>query len=351
MKISANKYVFIFLSVVVCYIAAHGVIWAFWTKDILSPKGDMTVGDQVRLSYMKAYSRPKKLTIDLPKQHSAYPLINNAEVVTIGDSFSSGGAGGVNPFYQDFIASIWDVNVANIKPLSIGMLETVVFLLESGELERLGTKHIVVESVERSCIPRFAKSIILPSKNKFDIYLEELRKSSSYKYKESGVSFINNLNFKAILYSFLYHFHRRAYFSKVDVHRLERPLFSEKDGKTLLTYCDDIDCIQDVSFESVQKLNDNLNFLQDKLKEKGIELHFMPCVDKYDLYSPYISGKVSKNPFFEYLDAQPKNYHLINTKKILSELVEKNVKDVFYGDDSHWSEIASQAISEKIQIR
>ena len=71
----------------------------------------------------------------------------------------------------------------------------------------------------------------------------------------------------------------------------------------------------------------------------------MPAVDKYNLYSPYIiSNSYPKSILFEYLDTLPKDYIFINTKKILSEQLEKGEKDIFYADDTHWSHKASEVI-------
>ena len=71
----------------------------------------------------------------------------------------------------------------------------------------------------------------------------------------------------------------------------------------------------------------------------------MPAVDKYNLYSPYItSNNYAKSMFFEYLDTLPKDYIFINSKKILSEQLEKGEKDIFYVDDTHWSYKASNIL-------
>jgi hypothetical protein len=71
----------------------------------------------------------------------------------------------------------------------------------------------------------------------------------------------------------------------------------------------------------------------------------MPAVDKYNLYRPYItSNKYKESIFFEELSMLDKKYTFINTKEILSDLLGKGIKDIFYADDTHWSYKASEAI-------
>jgi len=71
-----------------------------------------------------------------------YPDVQQATVVSIGDSFSNGGANGPNPYYQDFLATCTGVSVVNVNP-KIGFIETVLALLNSGELKRLGNPPII----------------------------------------------------------------------------------------------------------------------------------------------------------------------------------------------------------------
>ena len=98
-------------------------------------------------------------------------------------------------------------------------------------------------------------------------------------------------------------------------------------------------------------MNDNLNLLSKKFKEKGIIFYFMPAVDKYDLYSKYIiDNNYPESTFFEKLRPLKKDYRFIDTKTILLKELQKGEKDVFYSDDTHWSYKASEAIFKKIKF-
>ena len=79
-------------------------------------------------------------------------------------------------------------------------------------------------------------------------------------------------------------------------------------------------------------MNDNINEIARRLKQKGIDLILLVAVSKYDLYSDDIVGNpFPKDPLFNLLEALPKTYRLINTKAILKPLVERGEKDIFYG--------------------
>jgi hypothetical protein len=92
-------------------------------------------------------------------------------------------------------------------------------------------------------------------------------------------------------------------------------------------------------------LNDNLNRLADRLAPKGIQLVFMPVVDKYDLYYEHILDNLyPRNQFFNLLRPLPKRYRFIDTKAILADGVRMGDKDIFYVDDTHWTWKASSKI-------
>jgi len=124
-------------------------------------------------------------------------------------------------------------------------------------------------------------------------------------------------------------------------------MFSAKISNELLFYHKDLKNLKLETKNSIELLNKNFNLLADELSKKGIKLIFMPAVDKYNLYRPYIvSNTYKESIFFEYLETLPKEYIFINTKEILSKELEKGVKDIYHVDDTHWSYKASEAIIE-----
>jgi hypothetical protein len=132
---------------------------------------------------------------------------------------------------------------------------------------------------------------------------------------------------------------------------LNTPFFSVKKSKRLLFYYEDIKFIPLANEESVGSFNKNLNELALRLKKKGITFYFLPAPDKYAMYSDYIvDNPYPKSVFFELLRKQPKKYVFVDTKAILSELIKKGEKDVYYADDTHWSWKAAKKIAESLKF-
>ena len=98
---------------------------------------------------------------------------------------------------------------------------------------------------------------------------------------------------------------------------------------------------------NIKRLNEVVNYISDRLKEKNITLIFLPSPDKYDFYYDYIKnkGEFTKPLFFEKLDTYKKNYIYIDSKKLLSYSIDK---DIYFFGDTHWSPIASKIIANQI---
>jgi hypothetical protein len=159
--------------------------------------------------------------------------------------------------------------------------------------------------------------------------------------------FINTANYKAPYYALMYHFNNHA---NKDVYKfdLNESFFSVVKDRQLLVYHEDIDHISDFNDENIQKINAALNTLAEKLKTLNITLYYMPAIDKYDLYYDYIihKEKYPANPLFEKLQKEPKEYIFINTKQLFREQLQKNTKDLYFADDTHWNHKASEVISK-----
>ena len=66
-------------------------------------------------------------------------------------------------------------------------------------------------------------------------------------------------------------------------------------------------------------MNNELNTLAKRLKERGIKLIVLPCPDKLDYYYDDIANKYTKPLFFETMRSLDKDYIYIDSKKILKE--------------------------------
>ena len=150
-----------YISLNVLFLLFHSSTWFLYTKNILDIPMNKHIGDLSRLSYdiNSIQVRPYSLNT-LPMQHieSKDWNLSHVNMLTIGDSFSSGVARGVNSYYSDFIATQHELFVVNTKISNPNLaMETVISWLNSGFLDNHPTDAILIESVERSSIDRISK--------------------------------------------------------------------------------------------------------------------------------------------------------------------------------------------------
>jgi|GEM_PF-170464 len=366
-------YIWVFLALFT--IIFHMLMYYLYVGRVF-PKNSTIVGDLARMSYSIDILTNKQNKLNLEKKHIKFNEYTGekVELITIGDSFSDGAGGGLNPYYQDYIASIYNKSVLDIKVFknNKNYIESIYSLLNSGKLEDMGVKYVLIESSQRSSLERFTienintnlkdinEFLTLISNNKnhkinnlISNKIEE--DSTSWKYilnnvlakpSNNEVSIINNLNLNAFLYNLRFKIKGYGAISpQVYRERLNKDMFSAKISNELLFYHKDLKNLKLETKDSIELLNKNFNLLADELSKKGIKLIFMPAVDKYNLYRPYIvSNTYKESIFFEYLETLPKKYIFINTKGILSKELEKGVKDIYHVDDTHWSYKASETI-------
>ncbi len=363
-----KKIFYIWLILAFVVILFHPTLYYVYVGKVF-PKDGSIVGDLARMTYSIDLIDKRYVDINLERKHINHFLYNdeNIDLITIGDSFSEGAGGGKNPYYQDYIANNFNLNVLNInlEKDNKNYIETIYGLLNSGKLEEKNIKYILIESVQRRSLERFSindinrqiviedfdifkgfhQDFIKPEKN-VDLSFLQVILNMFKKTDKDEVSVINNLNQNALIYNL--RFELKGY-GKMSSHvyreKLNKDFFSTKVSNELLFYDEDLKYLNLETKENIELLNENFNILARDLLQKGIKLIFMPAVDKYNLYRPYIiSNNYKESIFFEYLETLPKEYIFINTKKILSKELENGDKDIYYADDTHWSYKASQAI-------
>lgn len=347
-----SKYVRCFVWALCAFVFFNYLIWTLFTEHLLTGRYG-TGGDLARLGYIIDSKQERWTNVDLPRKHIPARDYKGQQVdiVTIGDSFSAGKGGGRNNYYQDYIASINNLSVLNLETIEHhDPLSTAILLLNNGYLDIIKPRILVIESVERQSIDRFATEIDFTETESIDAiraFYSRPSNQSNYLEKES---FINNANLKYIYYKFAYLFSDTPT-EEVIRKQLSRNMFNVKNGSTLLFINGDTKSIGKATSKSVTKLNDNINRFSGMLQKKGITLYFMPAVDKYDLYSEYIvNNPYPKSVFFEELRTMPKQYEFIDTKKILHDAVMQGEKDIYYADDTHWSWRASELIFTQVRF-
>ena len=332
------------LSAIAAGVLFHLIIWLCFTQELLQASNHG--GDLSRVGYIAGVSYKNKPGYSLPKKHIENYQYQQGpiDMITLGDSFSNG-CGKNDPYYQDWIASLHDMNVLNIQALpQMNYLETIETLLRSGYLDLVRPKHILIQIIERNVIEQFASQANLSPTVSLDTILKYYQ-HITYENNPPQINFINVGNLKFVLYSFLRQFKDNAFFSKVYEKQLSRSLFTVKKSKSLIFMYEDFANISASTAQNVTQVNHNLNQLAGQLRGKGIQLHFMPVVDKYNLYSSEIlNNDKPQSTFFETLRKMKKEYHLIDTKEILGKEIQRGEKDIYYADDTHWSGKAPKVI-------
>lgn len=347
---------FLWIFFLTIFVMFHFLIFSYFTSKVYPTTSKTTIGDLARMSYLVNIIQERENKNDLNKIHLSQEQYHNEQIdiLTIGDSFSNGNAGGKNSYYQDYISTFYNKSVLNLNSQEINSsnnyIEIIALFANSGYLEKMGVKYVLIESVQREVLERFAKddlNFYLKSDESLENVFANLKKT--YKIEELyklKPLLINNLNFNAFLYNLKYY--TKGYGklnSSVYIEKLDKDLFTTKSPSELIFFHEDINKLSLENKERIELLNENFNKLANILNKKGIQLIFMPAVDKYNLYRPYIvSNEYKESIFFEYLSTLDKEYIFVDTKKILSDLLKDNTKDVFYADDTHWSYKASEYI-------
>jgi hypothetical protein len=333
----------------------HFFIWTLFTSKLLAPPVDHHIGDLARIGYQIPSAYLRKNEITLSKKHiDAKDYTNqDIDIITLGDSFSNADMKGKNPYYQDYISSTTGLDVLNAhkSPKVKNDIETVMLWYNSGLLDIIRPKAILIESVERLAVSRYAQNINWSITTNIKEAREDLINSTWPAPAEiQTYLFINSGNYNYIIYNTLYNFSSNAFNkSKVFKFKLDRNVFSVDSPSTLLVYKEDIQSLDSNNKENLELLNHNFNQLAQYLNEKDIKLYVMIATDKYDLYSPYmISNPHKENLFFNHLRPLNKEYIFIDTKKMLSPLLKQNGKDIYYADDTHWSYKASEHIISEV---
>ena len=352
MKSAYKKWVFSLVGIYLVFIALNLFVWKLYTEDILTFKKYYN-GGLDRMGYVVGSKHYRQPEFTLARGHieNADYRDQHVDVLTIGDSFSNVKDNGRDPLYQDWIASLHGLDVLNVQPLpGATELATAVVLLNSGYLDRVRPRFLIVETVERNCVGAYAGAFDAGQTRPL-AEVERYYRKAAYVFNPPDVGFLNTGNFKFILYSILYRFSDRAFFSDVCARDLSAPCFSVKNERRLLFYRSDVEGVPLATEQTVRLLNDHFNRVSDLLRKKGITLYFMPAADKYNMYSGYIvNNPYPKSVFFELLRAMPRRYVLVDTKAILEGEIRQGERDVYYADDTHWSWKAVKKIAESMRF-
>lgn len=132
---------------------------------------------------LRAYAKYSQDTQDIFQRYSA--ISSEIPVLTMGDSISRGRGGGVNNYWQDFLATRINKTVGFIPELSDNnMLRDAILLHNSGFLKKYKVKYLIIQTGESNAIRRFIQETDFNE----SISLEELGYLIS---KRSGGTFLD----------------------------------------------------------------------------------------------------------------------------------------------------------------
>jgi hypothetical protein len=267
------------------------------------------------------------------------------KILTIGDSFSEQG----NYGYKNYLAEKYDVLHMD-RVISGNQIQTLYGLLNGDFFEKQNIEYVILENVERSFVSNAKK--IDSSKIMMTSQLDNLVRNHKVSKGDDADAFFSKKTIQ-FPFSMLRYYFSQNYLSNRYVYNVvlsRNDLFSIKENNLLFVY-KDLSCLEENNdLVGVQKLNNVLNDLSNKLRGKKIKLIVLPAPDKYDLYYDYIADKTNfpRPLFFNHLGTLKKDYVYIDSKKILSaQLVSK--KDIYFYDDTHWSPVASKIIVDEIK--
>ena len=353
-----RRFVLGFLAVLAGFTAVNYLIWTLYTKGLLSPESQAS--DLVRLCYLVKITQQKESGIDLPQRHLEIGAFTGGRVdmVTVGDSFALGGGGGRNNYFQDYIASLNDFVVVNVpsrldrsRPGFLSPVSTLALLSNSGLLDRLKPRYVLLESVERYLPERLLNHFDFTETEDPDRLTEHYRTYRVENFASNeGVTFINAGNAKFVYYNVKDLFDVERINKNIYKTRLKAPLFSGQYGDRLYVYHEEYDNQRRLTKDGVRQINDHLNFIADELARKNITLVFMPIVDRSNLYDGFAVRPRRFSIFFEEIRKLPKRYQFIDTKAILLPELERGEKDLYFMDDTHWNPKAAKKIFETIRF-
>lgn len=254
-------------------------------------------------------------------------------ILTIGDSFSQYGPEG----YQWRLSHLAKTTVGNIKDeFFSNPIQAFVSYANAGLFS--GSQTIIVECVERHLIERL-------SSLDFNQVVDNLAQTDNHE--KDSVFPLLNMFFSWIRLSI-------GFDSPVATFDLREELFTHpKYSSTLFVYnskkTDNGDLLWDNRMKDLNAASINLRRLDEFAKEKGLKLVFLVATDKYDAYEPWISKENHPiNPTLSYLPEEP---FIINTKPYLQQLINNGQKDVYKVNNTHWSVIGADCISDLVFSR
>lgn len=292
--------------------------------------------------YNDKYNFTKFSDINLKKQ-------NKFSVFVIGDSFSEQGSAS----FHNYLNLNKNQNILHLdRNLHDNPIETLNSFIEGDVLDSIKADYIILESIEREIVKRAVEfnPKVENSIKSLNDKIEIFKSKPSKKSKSNDINdFFARKIIRVPLNYFLYQYDDNAYSERAYQVSTNKKLFSA-DKYKLLFYDDDVINLKyNNDKNSINLLNNLLNEFAVKLSKKGTKLIVLACPDKLNFYYDDIVGnkRYPKSIFFEYLKNIKKQYIFVDSKSYMRKN-SKNVKDIYFYGDTHWTPIAAKIIGNAI---
>lgn len=262
------------------------------------------------------------------------------DVLTIGDSFFEQGEFSVQAFLQKEGMEVLHIDGAyHDNPMS-----TLLALIESGFVDSLAPRAVILESVERKSLKRiedFPKyhAAQFPA-NTFPALPEKSR---------PPMKFFASSTVKAPVNALAYTVFEELPWS--EVLRLRAQMDGQSSGPSDHMYCFKNDHLAAQRYAALQqgaRMDSVFEFLGGELNRRGISLYILIAPDKYSYYYPFLEHKEKFTPplmLAELAHENHMNYTWVPAMEILSEVG----VDAYFYDDTHWTPKSAQAVAQWIQ--
>lgn len=286
-----------------------------------------------RKIYFKMVS---ELDLDKPQEFT---------VMTVGDSFSEQNQYG----YKNYLAEKSNGSLLHYDSfMNDNPIQTLSGLVNGDFFDKVKVKYVVLQSVERYFATRVRRFDSV-KKISMDSVKRAIRKHIPKPKDDQNDKFFSDRMLKFPLYNIKYQFDDNAYSSDIYKVKTNDQLFSVPEKELLFYYEDLINFPKNGNSELIEKLNIELNRINEKLKARNITLIVLPAPDKSDFYFDEIANRsVYRKPvFFDQMAQMNKQYIYIDSKKAL-QVKMKGRKDIYFYDDTHWSPWSSKIIADTI---
>lgn len=258
-------------------------------------------------------------------------LPDSIYILCVGDSFSNKLLSVQR--WNEYAGEKLNQQIVNIPPSNLSPANIILSYLSLCPDDRL-PEIIIMETIEREAIPILSSldfnnpenldSIKYMPEDVFGIPPYSYRNAIEYYQRKLGM----NLH---LVYS-----------------DLKEPVFSAKgDESKLICYYQDT---THFSNKQVQMAYDKLEQLHNLAERRGVQLFYLICPNKSNVYWPYINEN-DKRMYYNVLD-RTSTFDTIpyvySPLKMLRGIVSQGEKDVFYCDDTHWPPKTAKIVGEEM---